>query len=990
MSSNQQQVDADGEEDRRDDDIDIEQYRSEIGRSETPTFDVADDEHALRETLGSADVREWQFPAEEASERFAELYERHDAFVREDISNAETACIRRCIYELQATKPDVYTDARIDEMGVREIVETARRETDYEPVISIVHTTGGADSVRIEDNGIGMSVEEFEVLRNVGFSATHSLGVVADGFGMGVLSNLKSADRVEIETVSRRTDERFGTYMLKTGFKDLPTDRSRYGTTFTLTLNAETRERVDVAEAVERYGTWTMVPVRYEEYNASGERVDDEEYPARFLEDAYDDLDTQPSFVYEDDYVRLLMSPLCSGRTLNISQPIERNDGAVVSCSRYDWDVRVKDERGVIVDGPNEGLVPVSDSDYRDLLLDAREPYVPADYLNDGIVVGYRIPEDTGTVSIDGVDVADATGAYVVPRDTVREHDRRFLQERDDTHLIDTDVDLGPDGAGWTPVVVTGVYEGRQVVGQTAWSELPDGETDDHIRRSELHDDDVVGPQPTGDRDRYEQGSDAFWDWCADRLTDRYRDRAAQLYERVDGIRDIVELDAVERELYFDARNNLVGNPNGADAVADAFDNQFGVSIDEQFARQYSRLDETITVAKRDTVRPPANDGQKGRTVWRFINDVGDANVFMAVSPNLTKCQLVWDAHPDNQVVIVDSTDEYDVYERRYGWERLKDLDLYDLEDSPIADDLDEELFETYSRSRSDSVSRSMWPGGDELPGPSHLDPRTKELTVYMSDKHTQSLDAGYLGAALHSESFTELSAYDGATIDVDRLALFPTTASASAHEYTWMTDSAIAVADSPKYVCDYLSSADGVSHWLELLEEHKQQTIRTAAGPKSAVSLRASDVFVVPDPDRIELFRAHQDELLDVIVSQSTLDHDVDEACVTVLDPDDNAFWDARLAFEDPGSPVTATVVELDGSVRNLRSLVETHSWRSVTDMTVYAELAVPDGFEESTVFERAVSGSNRSWDEATFDVLRTLERLDQFNQQPASLDDE
>lgn len=110
----------------------LAEYRSTAG-AEVKTADVSDDDHPLKQTLG--EQKERVYDAKIAGERFVQFYDDSAAAIREYLSNAETACIRRARHEL--------LDAGVDEAdvpaNVADLMEMAREVADYEPLIEVTY-----------------------------------------------------------------------------------------------------------------------------------------------------------------------------------------------------------------------------------------------------------------------------------------------------------------------------------------------------------------------------------------------------------------------------------------------------------------------------------------------------------------------------------------------------------------------------------------------------------------------------------------------------------------------------------------------------------------------------------------------------------------------------------------------------------------------------------------------------------------------------------
>lgn len=369
--------------------FDLDKYRTTNG-ARTSEIDGAEDGHALKETLGKSEHRAFEYDPKITGQRFAERYDDTGAAIREYLANAETACIRRARHGLVGESDREMDD--VMDMAVRELFETASDEIGYEPVIEVMHSWPGSDlpALVIEDNGVGISVEEFLVLKKIGFSASHDDGSALGMFGQGVMSGyLLSGINGEFRFVTRSflTDETYSERMRIDGFNDLDETRDRYGTTFTFPAFGEEGKKLNVQSRIDEFAQGLRVPVIYREYDSSNEEISNEDYLPAPMEDDLDE--STPVVVYEDQYVRAVASPDTyqtggygttsrTPATLLVSMPIDRNDGYSTSKYEAPWhfDLRLQREDGVICTGPNEGLIPIEDDKYENLDEDRKSRYI--------------------------------------------------------------------------------------------------------------------------------------------------------------------------------------------------------------------------------------------------------------------------------------------------------------------------------------------------------------------------------------------------------------------------------------------------------------------------------------------------------------------------------------------------------------------------------------------------------------------------------------
>lgn len=378
----------------------LEQYRSNAG-VESKTADISSEDHALKQAFGGSDEQKsFKFDAEIIAERISNWYDSDGATIREFLSNAETACIRRAKMELQKGDFSVPDE-------IIKIIEKANEKCDYEPLIEVTYNRKADDTrLIIEDNGCGITTEEYQVLRNIGYSATHSQGGVGDGFGMGIMSFAQLTGTHGMMKFSTRSfpsvdreETAYSVAMYVTNLEFLNGQPREYGTRFEFPGFAGDAKNVDILEKVKEFAQGMIVPVLYRDFDASGQETSrSDDYLATAIEDDYADDSMVISF--ENEFFKAVMSPdrKENGRgltTYNISMPIRRNTDGFGSNKAFDapwkWDFRGKREDGPIVRCPSDeslvGMIPKEDTKYDRLFEDLQEKCVPMSSVPDDAIV---------------------------------------------------------------------------------------------------------------------------------------------------------------------------------------------------------------------------------------------------------------------------------------------------------------------------------------------------------------------------------------------------------------------------------------------------------------------------------------------------------------------------------------------------------------------------------------------------------------------------
>lgn len=765
--------------------FDLDQYRTTNG-ARTSEIDGSSDGHALKDALGESEHRAFEYDPKITGQRFAERYDDTGAAVREYLANAETACIRRARNGLvEETDRDMDDVA---ELGVRELFETASEEIGYEPVIEVMHSWPGSDlpALVVEDNGVGISVEEFLVLKKIGFSASHDDGSALGMFGQGVMSGyLLSGINGEFRfvTLSFLTDETYSERMRIDGFNDLDETRDRYGTTFTFPAFGEEARSLNVQDRIEEFSEGLYVPVIYREYDSSNEEIRNEDYLPKRMEDDLDE--STPVVVVENEYIRAVSSPDTyqsggyattsrSPKTLLVSMPIDRNDGYSTSKYQSPWhfDLRLKREDGAICTGPNEGLIPIEDDKYENLDEDRKSRY---------------------------------------------------------------------------------------------------------IRLSEVNGADIAMPKPVDDRDRLESGNRDFLKHVSTLLKREFRDEFANVLVDIDDFEDVLDLEPQDQALFMRGYSNFGPkySTSSADTIQEELEESTGVTLDESVCEKMSKMKSKVSWAERDTSFPQKASNRDQKKVWKVMSKAfPDGTVYMAKSISKKKAEIAWDLNPNNQVVSVDSYDEWaDVF----GWEKLKELPSRKLEEE-LGDQLSDHILDKYGTDSSDDSSSSSSSRSRRTYEAENrrikvrVSTGRKSFTKKKAETVYDTLDGGKSISINYSSSVSELMLFRQTDDDT------------RASKYTQYCRNGVGKATVPNYVYDYLIEADNVYEGLDgLIEAHGEHELDTdwACQPWHQVrtfeEMDENDVIVVPSKRHTEVFEDRIDELReyvsDVIAEQDGID---------------------------------------------------------------------------------------------------------------------
>lgn len=792
----------------------VEQSREDFepNRGAVPReLDVADDEHPVKAELGGEYRHTLSAHEGTVGERFAFRYSRAEAFIREYLANAETGLIRRARHELRQHDPSTYDSDWFQAHGIPELFDEAREVVGYHPIIETHSAPRGSQRARfeIEDNGVGVSIEEFKAMRELGLSPSHGEGKQLGSFGQGVMSVFNAVGKygeLTLTTWSVLDNANYRERFRIREFNDLPGQRDNYGTTWTIPSFSDEAKDMDIDAAVDEFASAMYAPVLHHTYDEQGVETGKEEYTYTPLVDMVDD--DEPAFVYEDDYIEAVMSSsIDDPETFLVTMPIERSCNTGSMAAPFKFHVRIKEEDGSLYhsgsDGPdNTGLVPVEDRRFENEQISAKNAVHP----------GQMVPGDLFAYDIDDSD------HYHVPVGV----DDELVGTRDD--LVLWDESEQPDGIEHpsththrNPVIVDGPHEGHDIVSKDKWDSIHTEVDDTFIPRSKLTLDnvsryqdehkaspsgDVKLPEPVDDRDRLKEHDGSLFEVVSARLRGVLDDQATELFERLadDGLSAWYTFNATEKEVFSVAYKQYIhtGSEPTAQVVMGKIEKLFGVTMPQDVCEQLTVLSREVELAPRDCRRPNKKGGRRNKSINHVLQLAGDdGDVYMGSTVHAGKAQLAWAMDDSNQVVAVDGASKYDEYEELFGWTPLRNLDLRGIAEKY---DVDDDTAEMLERDTTDS-------GGNGGVSIDDLDAATREIKIRTQKKR-------HYKSATPKEAGEELNGTDGSlagsfTTQVRHLLVYPETEFDGVEVGSDLCVGSIGRTVVPKYVAEYLETVD-------------------------------------------------------------------------------------------------------------------------------------------------------------------------------------
>lgn len=392
-------------------------------------------------------------------------------------------------------------------------------------------------------------------------------------------------------------------------------------------------------------------------------------------------------------------------------------------------------------------------------------------------------------------------------------------------------------------VVVDGPHEGLIPV-EFDYSSIPESERDRFIKQSELSDEDVVMPKPTQGRSRLRERSE-FADWLQNQFWREYERQLLEVFSEVSTIRDLFHNPYNQVQLAFSSMgvtwddSDVTRNPDELEAKLD--------DVADYPLRIPDPVKDALPVFQKriEFYQKGFNfyeDGiQASAFVPAYLAEITGATVYMMVSENQRKAEVIWEDNDDNVLVKVEKSDDYELFES-FGWKKLKSVKASTIESFDVSEKTINE-WKSQTRTRKTMADR--------------------DLLIHFGNSHHKKHDwnVDELREALETiENNPDLKKYEypEGLEDVERLVLFPTDTDRKISDWYDMSTKKIGIATCINKTYDYLAEAsERVVHIDEYVGAAESTRILTSEGELSVGEIEPDELtlHIVPD-DAVEDFR--------------------------------------------------------------------------------------------------------------------------------------
>lgn len=390
-------------------------------------------------------------------------------------------------------------------------------------------------------------------------------------------------------------------------------------------------------------------------------------------------------------------------------------------------------------------------------------------------------------------------------------------------------------------VVVWGPNKGYVPVKDKEYREMREERKEKYIPEADLTPEDITLPGPTGTRDTLSRNVE-FWEQVRDTFKAQYYELARGAFNSLKTT-DFLDLSEKDRELIVAVLDSDDVKTYGVDQIQSGLARQ-NISVSEETAQTLHDMMQKYSLMQRDTVGSGFRYDRNTR-LWEVFDQAGeDGRVFTTCKPSDRKVQVVFGDNDNNQIIKVDSTDEYDVFDAKFDWKPLTYIGSGTIDEFDVSEEL-KERFRTNSESRTSK--------------------KKTEMTVYhgdLNDDEPERITPETISKRL-DPSYTSEPGTSGSIgrYGIGILIVCPRTGNENVTDNKGLANHRIGVASCTTEQWEYLQDVKNVVHADEYFDKAAHRTFPTPDGEMTINSFKEMNtegrlVFHVLPESTIELFR--------------------------------------------------------------------------------------------------------------------------------------
>jgi hypothetical protein len=392
----------------------------------------------------------------------------------------------------------------------------------------------------------------------------------------------------------------------------------------------------------------------------------------------------------------------------------------------------------------------------------------------------------------------------------------------------------------------------------------------------EVRDDEVAMASVAGTRDTLKKDKEFWTEYVLPNLQGEYKSWVNEGLRVVSDLSDLQALSPSDLsrlrppvvgliDKWADYRYDRERDDYTPEQLIEDMNEEYGFDIDERAARLLVLLDTTATVVshKHDIDNQPSwdngyPDGRGEQKLWSVMEDA-PGRVFMGVSLNQKKVDVVHEDSDENRVVELDSAGGYDLLTDGLGWERLAGITRTSIDEFDISNSLQSKFKNNVGATEPTNVENTevtvTW---QTLKMATY----SREWKIQREANAAHEIHEAFQNHARHSGRRPRYGSYSS-TCNARALVLFPDSSDKNVSDYYWLGSGDLAIAKASDAVVSYLTTAENIMTFAQYRQKAENYSVTNSNGtsPSTGTNPIPDDVdevvFHLLSEDKFEYFSA-------------------------------------------------------------------------------------------------------------------------------------
>lgn len=374
------------------------------------------------------------------------------------------------------------------------------------------------------------------------------------------------------------------------------------------------------------------------------------------------------------------------------------------------------------------------------------------------------------------------------------------------------------------PVVMDGEYEGKMVVRDIEYEQLPDNRKNKYVPKRKVSSDIPITPAPTGTREKLKENP-KFWAEVGLNLKEKHNQKLKSIIESIDRepLSNITPID------WKFVEDSLFTNLDNYKRFNSYIKSKYPSSYSEEFAEKiYGLLQSVRTYEYSPVINSTKSLNPNKSRLYSILQEEYDY-VFMFISKvNHEKAMRIHASENSYVFIKIPNADWYEFYENTLGWHKVKDVD----ESHPVCEEVSVEDIKNVKSSNNKKEQ------DDEDYVNIHLNYNASYKKIYLKNI-PEKIDTKNDEYIMNIKDCT-----------IEKLIVFPQSSKYNIKDYKWMkSDTQALVRAKNSEILTELTNIPVSITIDDLIESANDIMLSTSEGVQSCcdISFTESIIHIVP-----------------------------------------------------------------------------------------------------------------------------------------------